>query len=121
MTATRWSDGAAGPVLNLFDELTAPGEDWRDLALCAEVDSEIFFPEKGCSTREAKLICRLCDVRAECLSFALELDERFGIYGGLSERGRRRLKQQFGSDLAAAVEYATRPPERHRESPRNAA
>jgi WhiB family redox-sensing transcriptional regulator len=68
--------------------------DWQDFALCAEVDGELFFPEKGGSTREAKKVCRGCEVRAECLEFALDNDERFGIYGGLSERERRRLKRE---------------------------
>jgi WhiB family redox-sensing transcriptional regulator len=68
--------------------------DWQGLALCAQVDGEIFFPEKGGSTREAKKVCRGCEVRAECLEYALEHDERFGIWGGLSERERRRLKHE---------------------------
>jgi len=66
--------------------------DWHERALCAQVDSELFFPEKGGSTREAKRICQGCDVRAECLEYALAHDERFGIWGGLSERERRKLK-----------------------------
>ncbi|HZB21392.1 MAG TPA: WhiB family transcriptional regulator [Blastococcus sp.] len=71
--------------------LTSEG-DWREDALCAETDPEAFFPEKGGSTREAKRVCSGCSVRAECLESALENDERFGIWGGLSERERRRLR-----------------------------
>lgn len=67
---------------------------WQDRALCAQTDPEAFFPEKGGSTREAKKVCRGCEVRAECLEYALEHDERFGIWGGLSERERRRLKRE---------------------------
>ena len=67
---------------------------WQDRALCAQTDPEAFFPEKGGSTREAKRVCRSCEVRAECLEYALEHDERFGIWGGTSERERRRLKRQ---------------------------
>ena len=52
-----------------------------------------FFPEKGGSTREAKRICLGCEVRDRCLEYALAHDERFGIWGGLSERERRRLKR----------------------------
>ena len=55
---------------------------------------EAFFPEKGGSTREAKKVCGSCDVRSECLDYALENDERFGIWGGLSERERRKLKRR---------------------------
>jgi WhiB family transcriptional regulator, redox-sensing transcriptional regulator len=67
---------------------------WQDRALCAQTDPEAFFPEKGGSTREAKRVCRSCDVRTECLEYALQHDERFGIWGGLSERERRRLKRE---------------------------
>jgi WhiB family transcriptional regulator, redox-sensing transcriptional regulator len=68
-------------------------EDWQERALCAQTDPEAFFPEKGGSTREAKRICAGCEVRAECLEYALAQDERFGIWGGLSERERRRLRR----------------------------
>ena len=67
---------------------------WQDRALCAQTDPEAFFPEKGGSTREAKKVCRGCEVRAECLEFALAHDERFGIWGGMSERERRQLKRK---------------------------
>ena len=94
MSAAYWSDGAAGPVLNMFDELTEADGAWQDKARCAETDPEAFFPEKGGSTREAKKVCRSCEVRPECLQYALDRDERFGIWGGLSERERRRLKRE---------------------------
>ena len=67
---------------------------WQDKALCAQTDPEAFFPEKGGSTREAKRICVSCEVKQECLEYALMQDERFGIWGGLSERERRRLKRK---------------------------
>lgn len=77
---------------NAFNEYD-DGEAWKEDALCASTDPEAFFPEKGGSTREAKRVCAACDVRVECLEFALDHDERFGIWGGLSERERRRLKK----------------------------
>lgn len=67
-------------------------EDWTRYALCAETDPETFFPEQGGSTREAKRVCMACEVRATCLQAALDRDERFGIWGGYSERERRRMK-----------------------------
>ena len=67
---------------------------WQERALCAQTDPEAFFPEKGGSTREAKKVCVSCEVRAECLEYALENDERFGIWGGMSERERRKLKRR---------------------------
>ena len=81
---------------NLLLDETAPGDEvpeWQERALCAQTDPEAFFPEKGGSTREAKRICAGCEVRAECLEYALAQDERFGIWGGLSERERRRLRR----------------------------
>lgn len=68
--------------------------DWQSDALCAQTDPEAFFPEKGGSTRDAKRICNECDVRGQCLEYALSNDERFGIWGGLSERERRKLKRR---------------------------
>jgi WhiB family redox-sensing transcriptional regulator len=72
----------------------ADAQSWQERALCAETDPEAFFPEKGGSTREAKKICTGCEVKAECLEYALANDERFGIWGGLSERERRRLRRR---------------------------
>jgi len=67
-------------------------EPWMDGALCTQTDPEMFYPEKGGATREAKRICASCDVRSECLLYALNNAERFGVWGGLSERERRRLQ-----------------------------
>ncbi|QAB18466.1 WhiB family transcriptional regulator [Leucobacter muris] len=80
------------PGVRSDDELLA----WQTDALCAQTDPEAFFPEKGGSTREAKRICESCEVRSECLDYALENDERFGIWGGLSERERRKLRREAG-------------------------
>lgn len=81
------------PVLPLFGAEDGTGG-WQERALCAQTDPEAFFPEKGGSTREAKKVCLSCEVRAECLEYALAHDERFGIWGGLSERERRKLKKR---------------------------
>lgn len=81
--------------MTLDDLFGAVEQEWQEQALCAQTDPEAFFPEKGGSTREAKRICQGCPVRDECLEFALEHDERFGIWGGLSERERRRLKREI--------------------------
>jgi WhiB family redox-sensing transcriptional regulator len=89
------------PALLPGDDVPAGDESWRLDALCAETDPEAFFPEKGGSTREAKRVCASCPVRMECLEFALGNDERFGIWGGLSERERRRLRLQRRAPLSA--------------------
>jgi len=67
---------------------------WQDQANCLGVDPDLFFPERGASTREAKEVCRGCEVRTQCLDYALANGEKFGIWGGLSERERRRLRRQ---------------------------
>lgn len=78
---------------DIFDLLDDSQYAWQADALCAQTDPEAFFPEKGGSTREAKRVCLSCSVRTECLEYALAQDERFGIWGGLSERERRKLKR----------------------------
>ena len=67
---------------------------WQTQANCLGVDPDLFFPERGASTREAKAVCRACVVRQDCLEYALVNGEKFGIWGGLSERERRRLRRQ---------------------------
>jgi WhiB family redox-sensing transcriptional regulator len=89
---------SARPHLSLVADSFEPEAEseenqWQDRALCAQTDPEAFFPEKGGSTREAKRICLGCEVKDQCLDYALAHDERFGIWGGLSERERRRLKR----------------------------
>jgi WhiB family redox-sensing transcriptional regulator len=74
-------------VLGLSD---AP---WQAKANCMGVDPDLFFPERGASAREAKEVCRGCVVREDCLRHALSNGERFGIWGGLSERERRRMRR----------------------------
>ena len=84
-------------LLGVAGAYASPDSDslaWQAEALCAQTDPEAFFPEKGGSTRDAKKICGGCEVKAQCLDYALENDERFGIWGGLSERERRKLKKR---------------------------
>lgn len=61
--------------------------DWRDQGACIDAEPEIFFPRRGESTVEAKLICTVCVVRLACLEFGMS--QKHGIWGGLSERQRR--------------------------------
>ena len=73
----------------VFDDLA-----WHDRANCKGANADLFFPERGASTRAAKAICRECQVRGDCLEFALRSGEKFGIWGGLSERERRRVRRE---------------------------
>jgi WhiB family redox-sensing transcriptional regulator len=86
-----------GRVSKLEDRMHIPVSSeraWQDQANCLGVDPDLFFPERGASTREAKEVCRGCVVKNDCLEYALENGEKFGIWGGLSERERRRLRRQ---------------------------
>src|ERR1700716_2177658 len=69
-------------------------QSWQNRANCMGGDPALFFPERGASTREAKESCRGCVVREDCLEYALANGEKFGIWGGLSERERRRLRRR---------------------------
>jgi WhiB family redox-sensing transcriptional regulator len=70
-----------------------PDRSWQVRANCMGVDPELFFPERGASTREAKEVCRGCVVREDCLEYAIANGEKFGIWGGMSERERRRVRR----------------------------
>lgn len=73
---------------------------WQEQALCAQADPEAWFPEKGGTARPAKAICVNCEVREECLQYALDNDERFGVWGGVSERDRRKMSHELAADAA---------------------
>ncbi|MGH9115588.1 MAG: WhiB family transcriptional regulator [Acidimicrobiales bacterium] len=80
---------------DLVDLLFQPAErSWQRRANCMGVDPDLFFPERGASTREAKEVCRGCVVREDCLEHALANGEKFGIWGGLSERERRKIRRR---------------------------
>ncbi len=73
---------------------------WQAYANCLGVDPDLFFPERGASTREAKEVCRGCVVKDDCLEYALASGEKFGIWGGMSERERRRIRRQRAQERA---------------------
>jgi WhiB family redox-sensing transcriptional regulator len=98
---SAWDETPGYAETPAWTDPASSAEEWRLDALCAETDPEAFFPEKGGSTRDAKRVCTGCPVRAQCLEFALANDERFGIWGGLSERERRRVRLQRRDQLSA--------------------
>lgn len=77
-----------GELLGINDR----DRDWTADALCAQVDADLFFPEKGGDARSPQRVCQACPVMAECLEYALQNSERFGVWGGMSERARRKLQ-----------------------------
>lgn len=88
--------------LGLLARVRRPAGAWRREANCSGVDPELFYPQRGGSKvlqaeqiRQAKAVCAGCTVRAQCLADALEHQENHGIWGGLSERERRRLQTKL--------------------------
>jgi WhiB family redox-sensing transcriptional regulator len=75
---------------------------WQRRANCTGVDPDLFYPERGTSTREAKEVCYGCVVRQECLDYAIANGEKFGIWGGLSERERRKVRRARALSKVAA-------------------
>ncbi len=88
-------------------ELETEDQEWHQEANCLGVDPDLFFPERGASTREAKEVCRGCVVRESCLEYALANGEKFGIWGGMSERERRRIRRQRSVALREAAQTAS--------------
>jgi len=94
MTATPWADDGAVILLRVLLSPKAEAVSWMDLAACAQTDPEAFFPDKGGSSAMAKAVCMRCEVRQPCLQYALDHDERFGLWGGKSDRERRAIRRQ---------------------------
>ena len=70
-------------------------EGWELSAACRKLgETEIFFPSRGESCELAKSICKGCPVREDCLEHALANGEKFGIWGGYSERDRRKMRRR---------------------------
>lgn len=79
------------PLGTFLDMLVDLIPEWMSHGTCSQIDPEAWFPEMGQSTRDAKKVCTTCPVQTACLQYALDNGERYGVWGGLSERERRRL------------------------------
>jgi len=77
--------------------------EWRVDGKCNGVDPDLFFPKRGESTSEAKKVCASCPVKSECLEFALATSEKYGIWGGKSERERRQIRKQRNEQRLTAA------------------
>lgn len=75
--------------------------DWEALGLCREVGGDLFFPDKGDPGREAKAVCRRCDVREQCLDAAIERAEPYGLWGGLGRHQRDKVAKRRTGQVAA--------------------
>jgi len=67
---------------------------WMERAACRGLPTDLFFPERGADTRAAKAVCAACPVSDDCYEYAFASHERHGIWGGTSERERRRIRRQ---------------------------
>lgn len=67
---------------------------WRHRAACRGVDPDIFYPTSDEEVEAAKAVCDECPVREPCLEHALARRERDGVWGGATERERRRMIRQ---------------------------
>ncbi|WP_306796514.1 WhiB family transcriptional regulator [Nocardia sp. XZ_19_369] len=69
-------------------------ESWHRQAACAETDPDAFFPDRGGNARDAKRVCSSCDVVRECLNYALDHDQNFGVWGGMTPPERHRFARR---------------------------
>lgn len=79
-----------------FEALTAPileERPWSVFAACTDAKDVSFFPQNKAEERAAAAICGICPVREDCLDHALATKERFGMWGGVSEKRRKALAQ----------------------------
>ena len=67
---------------------------WFDQAACQNMAPDIFFPEIGQSADQARTICAACEVRVECLGYALDQRIGQGVWGGLTDQERKRLRRR---------------------------
>ncbi len=93
--------------------------DWRHRAACRDEDPELFFPigttgPALLQIEEAKAVCRRCDVREQCLQWALDTGQDAGVWGGLSEDERRALKRRRARVRARAYGSGSQAPNRTR-------
>lgn len=75
-----------------YDPLPDPGR-WVDDAACKDVDTDVFFPDRGGKAGPAKLMCYACAAKAECLDYALTNNIKYGIWGGVGEGSRRKMRR----------------------------
>ena len=79
-------------------------KDWSDQALCKDLDTQMFFPKRGEATKPIKIICSVCPVVKPCLEYAMKSSEKFGVWGGTSERERRRIRGMRSRQRSKGIE-----------------
>lgn len=76
---------------------------WRELGACRGLDASMFYPDDDDDAVEAKAVCAGCHVRVACLEHALAIREKQGVWGGATERERRRIVRQRRRTAAASA------------------
>jgi WhiB family transcriptional regulator, redox-sensing transcriptional regulator len=76
------------------DVVPLTNQTWRQLSACRGVDPDIFYPASDDEAEVAKAVCAQCPVRQPCLEYALTNRERDGVWGGATEKERRRILRQ---------------------------
>ncbi len=66
---------------------------WQNQALCRDMDTNMFFPDRGSSGKKALKVCKKCPVQFECLEWALETEQRHGIWGGKTATERKNIRR----------------------------
>lgn len=82
-------------IIAHLDQVDPDDDTWRDNAACLGLDVNLFMPERGetHTLREAQRVCAACQVRWPCLLAGI--DEKIGLWGGLSEKQRRQLRPHY--------------------------
>ena len=78
--------------------ISQPQDSWRADAACRGADTDVFFIGPGHKPDAAIAVCDRCEVRDECLEYALDNDEEFGIWGGLMPKQRKELRRLWKED-----------------------
>jgi WhiB family redox-sensing transcriptional regulator len=100
-----------------LEDVAAPGP-WRARGACTIVPTEVFFPGRGVSLEAAKAVCRACPVLEACRDYAVPLPELKGVWGGLGEEERRRLRAGRGGATPAPAAPPPKPPQTRRRPAR---
>ena len=93
-TLTKTTAHTLASIFGVTPDYMGDVPPWQDEALCAQTDPEAFFPDEGIPSGEAKRLCKSCPVRQQCLDYALQNNEAYGIWGGLSANQRANLRRE---------------------------
>jgi WhiB family redox-sensing transcriptional regulator len=76
-------------------ELRFTSEDWKLDGVCRTIDPDLWFPDAPQTGAVAKRVCRSCPVIKECLQYALDNNEMYGVWGGMGNSERKSLRRRM--------------------------